>query len=417
MSAPPPLASPDPWWRPELGELRPGLAELVLEVAATSVAERDAEALLRAVCAQLTQLCGLTGCAAVLFDGSTGAVRTLVASHPEAEQLTRLVQQLGLGIGSAAIRAGRGTAIEDLSQSVRSGLAEAAQRVGLPVTAVVALHGAEEELVGCLQLYSRSLDTLAGGLLGELAPLADVLGSVLGNLEAYRHSASLVARLTNALDRQGPIEQAKGMLSERHGVDLDAAYRMLRDEAHRQATAVVAVAAELVNQSWRVTGGPSLAAEPTVPVAATAGPAAVPVAAAGGPAFPGVPAVVAQPAVPAAPAAESAAPGHGRVPGHTPEPGHTLEPEQNPEPEQTALLEVTAVPGRPPERASGTKRAPAGDPSSVPEQTSLLDLAAVPDQASLPERNGGEHHGSAADQTTLPEQRGEPAPVQPRRTG
>jgi len=248
MSAPPPPASPDAsWWRP--GQPRPGLAELLLDIAGTSVTEHDAEALLREVCDRLTGLAGLAGCAAVVFDGSTGAVRILVASHPEAEQLTRLVQQLGLGIGAAAIRAGRDTALEDLTQSARAGLADAASRVGLPVTAVVALRGGEE-LVGCLQLFATDVDTLAGGLLPELAPLAEVLGAVLGNIEAYRHSASLVASLSTALDRQGPIEQAKGMLAERHAVDLDAAYRMLREQAYRQAISVVAVAAELVNQSW-----------------------------------------------------------------------------------------------------------------------------------------------------------------------
>jgi hypothetical protein len=241
--------SPDAsWWRP--GQPRPGVAELLLEIAGTSVTEHDAEALLCGVCGRLTQLVGLAGCAAVVFDGSTGAVRILVASHPEAEQLTRLVQQLGLGIGAAAIRAGRDTALEDLTRSGSAGLADAAARVGLPVTSVVALRGGDE-LVGCLQLFARDLDTLAGGLLTELAPLAEVLGAVLGNIEAYRHSASLVASLSTALDRQGPIEQAKGMLAERHTIDLDAAYRMLREQAYRQATSVVAVAAELVNQSWR----------------------------------------------------------------------------------------------------------------------------------------------------------------------
>ncbi|HEX4252027.1 MAG TPA: ANTAR domain-containing protein [Pseudonocardia sp.] len=249
MSAPPPPAPPDPSWR-RPGQPRPGVAELLLEIAGTSVTEHDAEALLREVCGRLTWLAGLAGCAAVVFDGSTGAVRILVASHPEAEQLTRLVQQLGLGIGSAAIRAGRDTALDDLTRSTHAGLADASARVGLPVTAVVALRGGDE-LVGCLQLFGRDLDTLAGGLLGELAPLAEVLGAVLGNIEAYRHSASLVASLSTALDRQGPIEQAKGMLAERHAIDLDAAYRMLREQAYRQATSVVAVAAELVNQSWR----------------------------------------------------------------------------------------------------------------------------------------------------------------------
>ena len=247
MSAPPPVSPDASWWRP--GQPRPGVAELLLEIAGTSVTEHDAEALLRGVCGRLTQLVGLAGCAAVVFDGSTGAVRILVASHPEAEQLTRLVQQLGLGIGAAAIRAGRDTALEDLTRSGSAGLADAAARVGLPVTSVVALRGGDE-LVGCLQLFARDMDTLAGGLLTELAPLAEVLGTVLGNIEAYRHSASLVASLSTALDRQGPIEQAKGMLAERHAIDLDAAYRMLREQAYRQATSVVAVAAELVNQSW-----------------------------------------------------------------------------------------------------------------------------------------------------------------------
>src|SRR5579884_3098512 len=197
------LTAPGPWFRA-------GLGELVLDVAATPVTERDTEALLREVCARLTALCGLTGAATVLFDGSTGAVRAVVASRPEAEQLTRLVQQLELGASAGAIQAGRDSAVEDLTRSVRPGLAEAALRVGLPVTAVLALRGGEK-LVGCLWLYSRDVDSFTGGLLDELAPLARVLGTALGNLEAYQHSTSLVASLTAALDRQGPIEQAKGL--------------------------------------------------------------------------------------------------------------------------------------------------------------------------------------------------------------
>jgi AmiR/NasT family two-component response regulator len=261
---------------------RPGLLELVREVATTSITDPGAEDVPRRVCERLARLDGLTGCAVVLFDDSADAVRTLVASHPEAEQLTRLVQQLGLGIGAGAIRAGRDSAVEDLTRSVRAGLADAAQRVGLPVTAVVALRAADR-LVGCLQLYSRTLDAVTDGLLEELVPLAAVLGSVLGNIEAYRHSASLVSRLTVALDRQGPIEQAKGLLAERHQVDLDTAYRMLRDQAARQSTTVSAVAAAVVGQSWRTanhhgpvpgptSGAPTPGAAPGPPAGAT-GPA------------------------------------------------------------------------------------------------------------------------------------------------
>jgi AmiR/NasT family two-component response regulator len=259
------------------------------------------------VCERLAHLDGLTGCAVVLFDDSADAVRALVASHPEAEQLTRLVQQLGLGIGASAIRAGRDSAVEDLTRSVRAGLADAAQRVGLPVTAVVALRTGDR-LVGCLQLYSRTLDSVTDGLLEELAPLAAVLGAVLGNIEAYRHSASLVSRLTVALDRQGPLEQAKGLLAERHRVDLDAAYRMLRDQATRQGVTVGAVAAAVVNQSWRAADQHGLSPGPNGSEPASAGPGPAASAAPGSPAggaaapagaVPGPPSGAAAPADPA----------------------------------------------------------------------------------------------------------------------
>jgi hypothetical protein len=404
MSAPPPLASPDPWRRPGLAELRPGLADLVLWVAGTSVTERDTETLLREVCLRLTELYGLTGCASVLFDSSTGAVRTVVASHPEAEQLTRLIQQLGLGISVADIQAGQHAVVEDLTESARAGLAEAAQRVGLPVTAGLALRGGEE-VVGCLQLFSRTLDTLTTGLLDELAPLSTVLGPVLGNLEAYHHSASLVATLSTALDRQGPIEQAKGMLAERHGVDLDAAYRMLRDLAYQRSTTVAEVAAELVSQCWRDTREPEDGPAPDD----HPGPDARP-----------------EPDDRVEPG-DRPEPDDLLEPGDRPEPDDGLESEARPEPEagldapaaeptgQTALLEVTAAPARTPTRPP-TTRTPNDEQAPVPEQTSLLDLAAVPEQAAKPDRNSADPRPTPADQTPLPEQRGVPTDAEARPT-
>ncbi|WP_028925486.1 GAF and ANTAR domain-containing protein [Pseudonocardia acaciae] len=250
MSARQTSASPEPAWHTGLEQDRPGLAELALDIARTSVAELDAEELLRRTCIDLTELGGLAGCAGVLFASSTGSVRALVASHPAAGQLTRLLQQLGEGIGSAAIWSGRDTAIEDLTTSARVDLAEAAGRVGLPVTAAVALRGSGG-LIGCLQLFGSGPHALTERLLADLAPFAEVLGTALDNAEAYQHSAGLVAHLTAALDDQRPIEQAKGMLTERHQIDLDAAYRMLREQARRRNMTVHAVAAEQVAASYK----------------------------------------------------------------------------------------------------------------------------------------------------------------------
>lgn len=242
--------------------VRPGLTELALGIARIPIVELEPQVLLHGTCGRLTELCGLAGCAAVLFDRSTGSVRTLVASHPEAEQLTRLVQQLGEGAGSAAIWSGLNTAIEDLTRAARADLAEAAGRVGLPVTAVIALRGAGG-LLGCLQLFGAAPGELTQTLLDELAPLANVLATAVDNAESYQHSAELVAQLSAALHEQAPIEQAKGMLAERHQIDVDAAYRMLREQARRRDRTVRTVAAELVNQSWQAaTPVPEQAATP-----------------------------------------------------------------------------------------------------------------------------------------------------------
>ncbi|WP_028934369.1 GAF and ANTAR domain-containing protein [Pseudonocardia spinosispora] len=237
--------------RPEPRHIRAGLTELVLDVARTPATECDTAVLLRQICIELTELCGLVGCGALILDSSTGVVREVAGSHPEAEQLTRLVHQLGEDAGLTALRSGRPAAAVDLTEA-RTVLAEAAGRVGLPVTAAVGLR-AVGELVGCLQLFGADLESLSDELLRELRPLADVLGAALHDAEAYRYSATMVSQLSAALDSQRPIEQAKGLLAERHHIDLDAAYRMLRDQARRRESSVAAVAIEVVGLSWKNT--------------------------------------------------------------------------------------------------------------------------------------------------------------------
>jgi hypothetical protein len=234
---------------PPLAHVRAGVCELVLDVAQTSVTEYDLNSLSRRVCVQLTELCGLSACVVMLVDG-TGSVCALIGSDPEAEQLTRLVRQLGND--SSGTRARRVAPAEDLTQA-RTVVADAAGKVGLPVTASIELYGVDEA-VGCLQLFGSDLGTLPEEMLRALLPLADVLGTALHDAGAYEHSAKLVAQLSEALESQRPIEQAKGLLAERHGVDLDAAYRMLRDQARRRDTSVTLVAAELIGQTWQPSG-------------------------------------------------------------------------------------------------------------------------------------------------------------------
>src|SRR6202000_1046787 len=70
---------------PPLAQVRAGVYELVLDVARPSITEYAVEELLRRVCVELTELCGLAGCVAGLVDGATGSLRTLIRSPPEGQ--------------------------------------------------------------------------------------------------------------------------------------------------------------------------------------------------------------------------------------------------------------------------------------------------------------------------------------------
>lgn len=77
--------------------------------------------------------------------------------------------------------------------------------------------------------------------------LADVASIAILQHEATRETQVLADQLQHALDSRISIEQAKGMISERGQIDMDAAFLSLRSYArgHRQpltsvATAIVA---------------------------------------------------------------------------------------------------------------------------------------------------------------------------------
>ncbi|HZZ46215.1 MAG TPA: GAF and ANTAR domain-containing protein [Pseudonocardia sp.] len=234
---------------PPLDHIRAGVVELVLDIARASVTDGQSNTLLRRVCRELVELCGFAGCAAGVLDGTTGSLRHLIGSHPEAEQLTRLARQLSDASGLSALRSRPIVTAQNLTGE-RTVLAEAAGKVGLPVTASITLPGLDEP-VGFLQLFATTEQALAEPVLRELAPLAAVLGMTLHDAAAYEYSAGLVDQLSEALEAQRPIEQAKGLLAERHGIDLAAAYRMLREQARRRNIPVNAVAAEVVAESWQ----------------------------------------------------------------------------------------------------------------------------------------------------------------------
>jgi hypothetical protein len=60
-----------------------------------------------------------------------------------------------------------------------------------------------------------------------------------------------VGQLTSALDGRVAVEQAKGMLAERHGTDMDSAFERLRRQAREQRRPITDVALAIVHSAER----------------------------------------------------------------------------------------------------------------------------------------------------------------------
>jgi GAF domain-containing protein len=102
-------------------------------------------------------------------------------------------------------------------------------------------------VVGALNAYRRqpggwTAEELAAGTL-----FANVATSYIANASAYADQAEVASQLQRALDSRVLIEQAKGMLAERHGVSLDAGFDAMRQYARNERRPLRDVAADVVN--------------------------------------------------------------------------------------------------------------------------------------------------------------------------
>jgi transcriptional regulator with GAF, ATPase, and Fis domain len=103
-----------------------------------------------------------------------------------------------------------------------------------------------DQVIGALNLFSDEASRLAETELVVGQALADVATIGLLHTRAMEQSRALAEQLQGALNSRVIIEQAKGMLAEHAGVDLDAAFRFLRGYARSRNEYLSDVARALV---------------------------------------------------------------------------------------------------------------------------------------------------------------------------
>jgi GAF domain-containing protein len=159
-------------------------------------------------------------------------------------------EQVSTGQGPCheAFRQGRATAVEDLARTDprwpdfrRGALSLGARAIlGLPMPA----HGRR---IGALDIYRRDPHrwTEEEIQVGQL--LADTAAGYVLNAIRLSNTRTLADQLQHALDSRVVIEQAKGVLSERHKLDPDEAFRRLRAHARSSRIRIQQVGRAVVN--------------------------------------------------------------------------------------------------------------------------------------------------------------------------
>jgi hypothetical protein len=129
---------------------------------------------------------------------------------------------------------------------------EAAQRVGirasLSVPLLIAGLDREQELVGSLNIYSRTataFDPFDAGLMRLYTVAA---GQAISNAGRWQHSRETVTQLETALLSRSDIDMAKGVLIALHGCGPDEAFARLVDESQRRNIKVRDVAVEMLDR-------------------------------------------------------------------------------------------------------------------------------------------------------------------------
>jgi len=109
------------------------------------------------------------------------------------------------------------------------------------------------QVIGALNLFHTDPNALAPAVTQIGQALADVATIGLIQERALHQHDTLVDHLQTALDSRVIIEQAKGVLAERHGIDPGTAFTLLRGHARQHGQRLVDLAAAVINGNTTAT--------------------------------------------------------------------------------------------------------------------------------------------------------------------
>lgn len=217
-----------------------------VEIVDTLVGDFDVIEVLTVLTSRCVQLLEAAA-AGILLADSDGLLRVIGASTEQIELLELFQIQNDQGPCLDCFRTGRVIIEEDLSRTT-AWPQFAAESVGAGFPSVCAvpmrLH---DHVLGCLNLFMARPTALSDVEVAIAQALADVASIAIVQDQVTRQAAFREGQLQHALNSRIVIEQAKGMIAERGGLNMDDSFSRLRSFARHNNRGLTEVAEALVS--------------------------------------------------------------------------------------------------------------------------------------------------------------------------
>jgi len=234
------------------------LSETFVELTDTMVADFDVIDFLHVLTSRSVELLDVSAAGLLLAD-PRGELRVVAASSEAARLLELFQLQNDQGPCLDCFRSGQPVAAADLGADERwPRFAAAAGQAGFRAVQALPMR-LRDQVIGALNLFRARPGAFDAEAVHVGQALADVATISLLHERSMRHSDTLNEQLQTALNSRVIIEQAKGKLAERLGIDVNQAFTLLRDQARNRNQRLSDLARAFVDGTQAVAGPASSA--------------------------------------------------------------------------------------------------------------------------------------------------------------
>lgn len=207
------------------------VATAMVQLADTLVRDFDLVDLLTGLAGRCVDTLGVSA-AGVVLAGPGGVLRAIASSSEEMRVLELFELQSDEGPCLACFRSGVAVTHQDLATALVRWPRFAPQALAAGFAAVEALpmhHGAT--VLGALNLFHREPRAMSDSDVATAQAFADIATIAILQHRIAEEAHLLNRQLADALTARIVIEQAKGIVAERQDVDMEHAFRLLRNFA------------------------------------------------------------------------------------------------------------------------------------------------------------------------------------------